>query len=78
MGIGRTTAAECEAVLDTGGEVAGPGSIKRFGVHFIYASDEWYLVAGFGLCRPKKISTGLGARRKWLGQWWRNFLNGLA
>jgi len=66
------TVEECKAVLDTVAKWQAR-FIKKFGVHFIYASDEWYLVAGRPL-PPKKDIDGLSLEENGLGMV-RNFLN---
>lgn len=66
------TVAECEAVLDMV-DTWQARSLKKFGVHFVYATDEWYLVTGRPL-PPKKKIDGLALEENGLGMV-RNFLN---
>ncbi len=57
-GLRPNTVAETHAVLDAV-EAWGGEYLARFGVRFVYATDEWYLVAG----RPPKVP---GAKRRGL------------
>lgn len=66
------TVDEANAVLDLV-EKWQAKFFKRFGTHFIYASDEWYLVTGRPL-PPKKAIDGLSLEENGLGMV-RNFLN---
>ncbi len=66
------TVAESEAILDTVTKWQAR-FFKRFGVHFVYATDEWYLVTGRPL-PPKKAIDGLALEENGLGMV-RNFLN---
>lgn len=66
------TIEECKAVLDTV-ERWQEKFVKKFGVHFVYATDEWYLVANRSVPSKKEID-GLSLEENGLGQV-RNFLN---
>lgn len=66
------TLEECRAVLDSVAKWQ-ERFLKKFGVHFVYATDEWYLVTNRPL-PPKKKIDGLSLEENGLGMV-RNFLN---
>jgi NifB/MoaA-like Fe-S oxidoreductase len=66
------TAKECKAVLELVDKWQGR-FLKKSGARFLYATDEWYLVAGRAV-PPKKALDGLALDENGLGMV-RNFLN---